>query len=156
MYQNFINLTEGIKNKANKLIYMFQFPINLPNFYTPDKSLIDTLRVVVSAAEGNTEEGDDQKLNDVTNKLKISMENGNGSLAMEIKDEDQDKIQAEYFDVDIPDVDVGAQSSVDLGPMSVPPEEEFKMDKDLDLFEMINKGDFSTVGGSKGAAAANN
>ena len=83
------------------------------------------------------------------------MENGKGSLAMEIKEEDQDKIQAEYFDVDIPDVDVGAQSSVDLGPMSVAPEEELKMDKDLDLFEMINKGDFSTVGGSKGAAAEN-
>lgn len=58
--------------------------------------------------------------------------------------------------MDIPDEDLqsgaaGAQSSVDLGPMSVAPEEELKMDKDLDLFEMINKGDFSTVGGQKGA-----
>lgn len=88
MYQNFINLTEGIKNKANKLIYMFQFPINLPNFYTPDKGLIDTLRVVVSAAEGSSEGADDAKLNDVTNKLKISMENGHNALQMEIKDED--------------------------------------------------------------------
>jgi len=27
MYQNFVNLTEGIKTKANKLIYTFNFPI---------------------------------------------------------------------------------------------------------------------------------
>ena len=27
MYQNFVNLTEAIKNKANKLIYIFNFPI---------------------------------------------------------------------------------------------------------------------------------
>ena len=27
MYQNFVNLTDGIKTKANKLIYTFNFPI---------------------------------------------------------------------------------------------------------------------------------
>jgi hypothetical protein len=27
MYQNFVNLTDSIKNKANKLIYTFNFPI---------------------------------------------------------------------------------------------------------------------------------
>ena len=51
MYQNFVNLTEAIKNKANKLIYIFNFPITLPDFYNPEKGLIDTLRVVVNAAK---------------------------------------------------------------------------------------------------------
>ena len=50
MYQNFVNLTEAIKNKANKLIYIFNFPITLPAFYNPERGLIDTLRVVVSQA----------------------------------------------------------------------------------------------------------
>jgi hypothetical protein len=48
MYQNFINLTEAIKNKANKLIYIFNFPITLPDFYNPERGLIDTLRLVVT------------------------------------------------------------------------------------------------------------
>lgn len=45
-----MNLTEAIKNKANKLIYIFNFPITLPDFYNPERGLIDTLRVVVSSA----------------------------------------------------------------------------------------------------------
>lgn len=49
MYQNFVNLTEGIKTKANKLIYTFNFPIQLPDFYNPEKGLVDTLRVVVES-----------------------------------------------------------------------------------------------------------
>ncbi len=49
MYQNFVNLTEGIKTKANKLVYTFNFPIQLPDFYNPEKGLIDTLRVVVNS-----------------------------------------------------------------------------------------------------------
>ena len=47
MYQNFVNLTDNIKTKANKLIYTFNFPIQLPDFYNPEKGLVDTLRVVV-------------------------------------------------------------------------------------------------------------
>ena len=47
MFQNFVNLTEAIKNKANKLIFIFNFPITLPDFYNPEKGLIDTLRLVV-------------------------------------------------------------------------------------------------------------
>jgi hypothetical protein len=60
MYQNFVNLTEAIKNKANKLIYIFNFPITLPDFYNPEKGLIDTLRVVVS----NAGEGEGRSAND--------------------------------------------------------------------------------------------
>jgi hypothetical protein len=45
-------LTELIKAKANKLIYQFNFPIQLPEFYNPEKELVDTLRVVVEASDG--------------------------------------------------------------------------------------------------------
>ena len=51
MYQNFVNLTDSIKSKANKLIYSFNFPIQLPDFYNPEKGLVDTLRVVVESNE---------------------------------------------------------------------------------------------------------
>jgi hypothetical protein len=46
MYQNFVKLTEVIKSKANKLVYQFNFPIQLPDFYNPEKELVETLRVV--------------------------------------------------------------------------------------------------------------
>jgi hypothetical protein len=42
-------LTEGIKTKANKLIYTFNFPIQLPDFYNPEKGLVDTLKLVMSS-----------------------------------------------------------------------------------------------------------
>lgn len=64
MYQNFVNLTEAIKNKANKLIYIFNFPITLPDFYNPERGLIDTLRVVVTqASEGERSEEQQSKFN---------------------------------------------------------------------------------------------
>lgn len=54
MYQNFVNLTESIKTKANKLVYLFNFPIQLPDFYNPERGLVDTLKVVVEEArKGN-------------------------------------------------------------------------------------------------------
>lgn len=49
MFQNFVNLTEAIKNKANKLIFIFNFPITLPDFYNPEKGLVDTLKLVVQS-----------------------------------------------------------------------------------------------------------
>lgn len=47
MYQNFVNMTDGIKTKASRLIYDFNFPVQLPDFYNPEKGIVDTLRVVV-------------------------------------------------------------------------------------------------------------
>jgi hypothetical protein len=44
MFQNFVNLTDGIKTKANKLIFAFNFPIQLPDFYTPEKNLVGKLK----------------------------------------------------------------------------------------------------------------
>ena len=44
-----MTLTENIRTKANKLIYQFNFPIQLPDFYNPEKDLVETLRVVANS-----------------------------------------------------------------------------------------------------------
>jgi ANTH domain len=49
MYQGFVKLTENIKNKASKLVYQFNFPIQLPDFYNPEKELVETLRLVCNS-----------------------------------------------------------------------------------------------------------
>ena len=72
MYENFVNLTEAIKTKANKLIYTFNFPIQLPDFYNPEKGLVETLKVVVQSAQegGSAHEG---KLAEVASKARSGM-----------------------------------------------------------------------------------
>lgn len=49
MYQAFVILTEKIKGKASKLLFQFNFPIQLPDFYNPEKELVETLKVVVNS-----------------------------------------------------------------------------------------------------------
>ena len=49
MYTNFVNLTDAIRNRANKLIFAFNFPIQLPDFYKPEQGLQDTLKVVLKS-----------------------------------------------------------------------------------------------------------
>ena len=73
MYQNFVNLTEAIKSKANKLIYIFNFPITLPDFYNPERGLIDTLRVVVTSASNNASEENDAKMQQIASKVRSGM-----------------------------------------------------------------------------------
>jgi len=93
MYQNFVNLTEAIKNKANKLIYIFNFPITLPDFYNPEKGLIDTLRVVVNAAKEDAS-GSGAKMKEVSSKLRAGMNREQYS------EKDQD-MEAFYFDCNV-------------------------------------------------------
>ena len=144
MYQNFVNLTEAIKNKANKLIYIFNFPITLPEFYNPERGLIDTLRVVVSAAGS----GDDAPRSE-ENKNKVAqaaaqLKSGLNFQHEEVKEgEDPDAITDMYFDCNALDRMTEAEPA--QAPQQDAPGEELKMDKDLGLFEMINAGDFSTV-----------
>lgn len=154
MYQNFVNLTEAIKNKANKLIYIFSFPITLPDFYNPERGLIDTLRVVVSQAGEEASANPDVKMNQISSKLRSGM--NREQFEEEKKGEDLDAIQNVYFDCNALDR-IDEQPSAASVPASVAdPSEELKMDKDLGLFEMINAGDFSTVSANPGAAAAAN
>lgn len=51
MYQTFVNTTDGIKTKTSRLVYAFNFPIQLPDFYNPEKGIVETLRVVVESTD---------------------------------------------------------------------------------------------------------
>jgi hypothetical protein len=44
VYQNFVNLTNVMKDKADKIMSEFGFTIRLPQYYTPDASLINNLK----------------------------------------------------------------------------------------------------------------
>ena len=129
MYQNFVNLTEAIKNKATKLNFIFNFPINLPDFYNPEKGLIDTLRVVVSAADEGAQGADQQdRVNMAASQLRAGMN------------------REQFFDcnaLDRLEMDAMAIESADAPVEELP--EELKFDNDVGLFEMIDKSDFSTV-----------
>ena len=62
-----------------------------------------------------------------------------------------DAIQNVYFDCNALDrLNENATAAAQPAEASNP-DEELKMDKDLGLFEMINAGDFSTVGGAAAA-----
>jgi hypothetical protein len=47
IYQNFVNLTDIMKSKADKIMQEFGFMVKLPQYYTPDKSLVQNLKVCV-------------------------------------------------------------------------------------------------------------
>jgi hypothetical protein len=55
MYQNFVNLTASIRTKASKLLYMFNFPMQLPDFYNPEKDLVEAFKMVSDRAKANNE-----------------------------------------------------------------------------------------------------
>ena len=47
VYQNFVNLTKIMKTKADKLMIEFGFNLKLPQYYTPDASLVETLKICI-------------------------------------------------------------------------------------------------------------
>ena len=51
MYENFVKLTDAFKSKGSKLIYMFNFPLTLPQFYKADREQMDTLKAIVNSLE---------------------------------------------------------------------------------------------------------
>jgi hypothetical protein len=80
MFQNFVNLTEGLKTKANKLIYTFNFPIQLPDFYNPEKGLVDALQTVV-------ESNDREQSSEVAKKVRGGMNRDQFGQANKQKEE---------------------------------------------------------------------
>lgn len=48
MYQNFVNLTNIMKSKSDLIMIEFGFHMRLPEFFKPDASLVETLRVCVN------------------------------------------------------------------------------------------------------------
>ena len=49
MYKNFVKLTASLKDKGDKLVVMFDFPVTLPDFYEADNELLDTLEAIVNS-----------------------------------------------------------------------------------------------------------
>jgi len=131
MYENFVNLTEAIKTKANKLIYTFNFPIQLPDFYNPEKGLVDTLKVVVQSAQdgGAVSEG---KLAEVASKARSGMNRDHYSA----KDDEE-----VYFDCNVLEKFDENQHEFDKI------DEKKKADTNIDLMDFISKADFTSVGG---------
>lgn len=139
-----MNLTDNIKTKANKLIYTFNFPIQLPDFYNPEKGLVDTLRVVVEQAK----QGDRGNMEEASKKLRGGMNRDQfaGTGAKDKKAAEQDDGEKEYyFDCAILDKFDTAAQKEDFGFGGG--DEEQKADGGLDLMDFISKSDFSTVGG---------
>ena len=145
MYQNFVNLTDSIKTKANKLIYTFNFPIQLPDFYNPEKGLVDTLKVVLEQAKS----GDKSGMVDMSKKLRGGMNRDQfGGSATQKKDNNDDGEKEYYFDCKILDnLDTAQAQAAAQVPLFGA--EEQKADTQLDLMDFISKSDFSTVGGQQ-------
>ena len=40
IYQNFVNLTDIMKNKADLIMTEFEFTMKMPNYYTPEAGLV--------------------------------------------------------------------------------------------------------------------
>lgn len=77
MYQNYINLSEAIKNKANKLVYMFNFPITLPDFTAPEEGQVEVLKLLVqNAEENNVSDTQNVARNLKANMKKVDLEKG--------------------------------------------------------------------------------
>jgi len=124
-----------IKTKANKLVYQFNFPIQLPDFYNPEKDLVDTLRVVCESNDSGKAEQVSKKIRGGMNREQFNRQQSKDNK----KNEDDDGDKEYYFDCKILD-------KLDA-PASSGQQEEIKTDNNMDLMDFINKADFSTVGG---------
>lgn len=58
-----------MKNKADQIMIEFDFNVKLPQYYTPDASLVDTLRTCVEAKQKNPS----QNLEKISNQLRGGM-----------------------------------------------------------------------------------
>lgn len=55
IYHNFVNLTNIMKSKADKIMYEFKFDtISLPKYYVPEEGLMDTLKYCIENKDPNS------------------------------------------------------------------------------------------------------
>ena len=128
-----MNITDGIKTKASRLIYDFNFPIQLPDFYNPEKGIVDTLRVVVQSS-------DPTNVAEVAKKVREGMNREQFQPKSIEKNNDEDGENEYFFDCAIIDK---LQAAAKMG------QEELKMDKNnIDLMNFTSKSDSSSVGGN--------
>ena len=53
VYQNFVSLTNVMRGRADKIMSEFGFAIKLPQYYTPDASLVQTLKICIEQKQKN-------------------------------------------------------------------------------------------------------
>lgn len=69
VYQNFVNLTKVMKTKADKIMMEFEFTIKLPQYYTPDASLVETLKQCIDQKQ----KGNSSNLDQVSKQIRGGM-----------------------------------------------------------------------------------
>lgn len=62
MYSDFCQDTPKIKKVIERMIDSFNFPIKKPNFYVPDKSLLETLKVLCESPDTEVSENKSKAL----------------------------------------------------------------------------------------------
>lgn len=137
-------MTKAIQNRANKLIFSFNFPIQLPEFYQPEKGLEDALKLVIKGLKSGGESSSSSKPKAPKTKIKHNMNRDK----FKNKDANEDK---EYCDTDTLkqfDKDGKAAVNVNTGDLNFTPYEKAK---EVDLMDFISKSDFTTVGGQNNA-----
>lgn len=107
----------------------------MPDFYNPEKELVETLRLVCNSA-------DQGQVTEVAKKVRGGMNRDQFKGQEKGKNANADDGDKEYyFDCTILDkLDNKGQ-----------PVEEIKADTDIDLMDFISKSDFSTVNNGAGA-----
>ena len=72
VYQNFVSLTNVMRNKADVIMREFDFNVKMPQYYTPEASLVETLRSCVEAKQKGGS-ASSQQLEKVSNQLRGGM-----------------------------------------------------------------------------------
>lgn len=137
MFQNFVNLTDSIRTKANKILYTFNFPIALPDFYNPDKSLVESLKVVVESNNQDDVKEIASRARGGMNREQFVQGGATSSKKQESNNEDGEKEY--YFDCTVLEKLATNQSQA--------PCEEMKTEVKVDLMDFIRQQSFSTVKG---------
>jgi len=129
------------------LIFSFNFPIQLPEFYTAESGLQEALKLVIQGLKGGPETMS-SKADATKPKSKAKIKHNMNRNQFKNKDANDEK---EYCDTDtlkMFDKDGKASKNAAAGDLNFTPYEKAK---EVDLMDFISKSDFTTVGGINNA-----
>ena len=149
MYENFVKLTDHFKTKGGKLIYMFNFPITLPEFYKVDQEQMDTLKAIVNSLQDempvaevpDKKQKEDKKKGTKETKMKeisSKLRSGIKHQANKSVNKSSKVVEEQYFDCNVLDQLEGEYVPQ---PEEQNNGEELKMDQSLDIFNFISNMD---------------
>ncbi len=153
IYQNFVDLTNIMKSKADQIMIEFQFNLQLPQYYVPDAGLLDTLKACMENKQSNP-----QSLSKVSQQLRSGMDrqqfntqavgsNGNKSSSQ------QKQKEAEMYSPDNAAIYKFSENDSDSGEDFDYGEEEGEengADSNLDILQYISNMDVSNLQGGGG------